>query len=87
MNKYLGSAMRTPRFDTAVIEPHRRFLRSLHDRRQLHESGGFTDGTGGACVIYAESHYAATQIAFSDPVHRSGSSELTIYGWEVTAPN
>ncbi|MEA3530695.1 YciI family protein [Nocardia implantans] len=87
MNKYLVLAMRTPRFDTAVIEPHRQFLRSLQDRGQLQESGRFTDGTGGAYVIYAESLAAAREIAFTDPVHTTGSSELTIYEWEVTAPN
>ncbi|MBF6073784.1 YciI family protein [Nocardia beijingensis] len=87
MNKYLVLAMRTPRFDTAVIEPHRQFLRALLDRGQLQESGRFTDGTGGAYVIYAESLAAAREIAFTDPVHTTGSSELTIYEWEVTAPN
>ncbi|WP_218004098.1 YciI family protein [Nocardia araoensis] len=87
MTKYLVLAMRTPRFDAAVIEPHRQFLRSLRDRGQLQESGGFTDGSGGAYVIYAESLDAARQIAFTDPVHTTGCSELTIYEWEVTAPN
>ncbi|MEU2037618.1 YciI family protein [Nocardia niwae] len=87
MNKYLVLAMRTPRFDNAVIEPHRQFLRSLQDRGQLQESGRFTDGTGGAYVIYAESLDAAREIAFTDPVHTTGSSELTIYEWEIAAPN
>ncbi|MGW4324912.1 YciI family protein [Nocardia sp. NPDC004573] len=87
MNKYLVLAMRTPRFDNAVIEPHRQFLQSLDDRGRLQESGRFTDGTGGAYVIYAESLDAAREIAFTDPVHTTGSSELTIYEWEITAPN
>ncbi|UAK30197.1 YciI family protein [Nocardia asteroides] len=85
MNKYLVMAMRTPRFDAAVIEPHRQFLKTLHDRGQLQESGRFTDGTGGAYVIYAENLYAAREIVFTDPVHTTGASELTVYEWEITA--
>ncbi|MEU1996665.1 YciI family protein [Nocardia gamkensis] len=87
MNKYLVLVMRTPRFDAAVTEPHRQFLRSLRDRGQLQESGRFTDGTGGAYVILAENLDAAREIAFTDPVHTTGASELTVYEWEITTPN
>ncbi|WP_201295121.1 MULTISPECIES: YciI family protein [Nocardia] len=85
MNRYLVMAMRTPRFDAAVIEPHRQFLKTLHDRGQLQESGRFTDGTGGAYVIYAENLDAAREIVFTDPVHTTGASELSVYEWEITA--
>ncbi|MET7768995.1 YciI family protein [Nocardia sp. NPDC005366] len=82
-SKYLVMAMRTPDFDIETIEPHRRFLSELLERGQLLESGRFTDGTGGAYVILAESLDAAREIAFTDPVHTSGSSELTVYEWEI----
>ncbi|MFR9750206.1 YciI family protein [Nocardia sp. 004] len=85
MNKYLVLAMRTPRFDAAVIEPHREFLRSLQDRGQLQESGRFTDGTGGAYIVYADNLDAAREIVLADPVHTTGASELTVHEWEVTA--
>ncbi|MGV9612527.1 YciI family protein [Nocardia xishanensis] len=84
MNKYLVMVMRTPRFDLAVIEPHKEFLNGLVERGQLVESGRFTDGTGGAYVIRAESLAAAREIAFADPVHTTGASELTVYEWEIT---
>ncbi|WP_068064737.1 YciI family protein [Nocardia xishanensis] len=84
MNKYLVMVMRTPRFDPAVIEPHKKFLNGLVERGQLVESGRFTDGTGGAYVIRAESLAAAREIAFADPVHTTGASELTVYEWEIT---
>ncbi|MGO4612929.1 YciI family protein [Nocardia sp. 2YAB30] len=87
MNKYLVLVMRTPRFDTAVIEPHKQFLKQLVERGQLQESGRFTDDTGGAYVIFAENLDAAREIAFTDPVHTTGSSELTVYEWEITTPN
>ncbi|WP_433709954.1 YciI family protein [Nocardia sp. CA-084685] len=82
-NKYLVMAMRKSSFDPAVIEPHRQFLNELLERGQLVESGRFTDGTGGAYVIHAESLEAAREIAFTDPVHTTGSSELTVYEWEI----
>ncbi|MFD3706764.1 YciI family protein [Nocardia sp. NPDC058658] len=75
--------MRTPKFDPSVIEPHRDFLQDLLAKGQLQESGRFTDGTGGAYVILAESLTAATAIAHSDPVHTTGASDLTIYEWEI----
>ncbi|MFE3544543.1 YciI family protein [Nocardia sp. NPDC059177] len=84
-NKYLVMVMRTPAFDASVIEPHRVFLQELIDKGQLQESGKFTDGSGGAYVILAESLDAATAIAHTDPVHTTGASELTIYEWEITA--
>ncbi|WP_084497704.1 YciI family protein [Nocardia amamiensis] len=84
MNKYLVLVMRTPRFDAAVIEPHREFLKGLLERGHLVESGKFTDGTGGAYVIRAENLDAARELVFADPVHTTGSSELTVYEWEIT---
>ncbi|MFI9502813.1 YciI family protein [Nocardia sp. NPDC052566] len=85
MNKYLVMAMRTPNFDPAVIGPHREFLDGLIERGHLVESGRFTDGTGGAYVLYAESLDAARELVRTDPVHTTGSSELTVYEWEITA--
>ncbi|MFD0361095.1 YciI family protein [Nocardia sp. GCM10030253] len=83
VNKYLVMAMRTPNFDPAVVEQHRAFLADLLERGQLVESGRFTDGTGGAYVIHADSLDAAREIAFTDPVHTTGSSQLTVYEWEI----
>ncbi|WP_278264229.1 YciI family protein [Nocardia sp. AG03] len=84
-NKYLVMVMRTPKFDASVIEPHRVFLQELIAKGQLQESGKFTDGTGGAYVILADSLDAATAIAHTDPVHTTGASDLMIYEWEITA--
>lgn len=83
-HKYLVMAERTPRFDASVIEPHRAFLQELLAQGRLQESGGFTDGTGGAYVILAADLTAATAIAHSDPLHTTGASELTIHEWEIT---
>ncbi|PKV81328.1 YciI family protein [Nocardia fluminea] len=82
--KYLVMAERTPKFDDSVIEPHRTFLRELLAQGQLQESGGFTDGTGGAYVVLAENLTAATAIVHSDPLHTTGASDLTIHEWDIT---
>ncbi|MFI1912544.1 YciI family protein [Nocardia sp. NPDC020380] len=84
MRKYLVMAMRTPRFDSTVIEPHKLWLDDVRSRGQLVESGKFTDGTGGAYVITAESLDAARELIRTDPIHTTGSSELTVYEWEIT---
>ncbi|MFI9404622.1 YciI family protein [Nocardia sp. NPDC052316] len=87
MKKYLVLAMRTPRFDPAVIEPHKLFLKQLSERGHLVESARFTDGTGGAYFVTAESLDAAKELAFADPVHTTGSSTVTVHEWEPTTPN
>lgn len=84
MTKYLVMAMRTPRYDDAVIQPHRDFLTDLLARGLLVESGKFGDSSGGAYVILAENLDAARELAFADPLHTTGASELTVYEWEIT---
>ncbi|BDT87946.1 hypothetical protein GV791_15225 [Nocardia cyriacigeorgica] len=84
MHKYLVMVMRTPRFDPAVVEPHKQFLAELRDKGMLQETGRFTDGTGGAYIVLAESLDQAREIVYTDPVHTTGASEVTVYEWEIT---
>ncbi|WP_280440970.1 YciI family protein [Nocardia brasiliensis] len=84
MKKFLVLAIRTPRFDPAVIAPHKQFLKDLG--AQLVESAKFGDGTGGAYFVHAENLDAAKALAFADPVHTTGSSDVTVYEWEPTTP-
>ncbi len=84
MRKYLVMVMRTPRFTPAVVEPHKRFLAELRERGMLQETGRFTDNTGGAYIVLADSLEQAKKIVYTDPVHTTGASELTVYEWEIT---
>lgn len=84
MTKYLVMAMRTSRYNEGVIQPHRDFLAELITRGLLVESGKFGDGSGGAYVILADNLDAARELAFADPLHTTGASELTVYEWEIT---
>lgn len=84
MKLYLVLAMRKPSFDDAVIAPHKAFLDALSAEDQLHLTGGFSDGSGGAYVLKnIGSLDAAKAIVASDPLAIHGSSELTIHEWNT----
>ena len=81
--RYLVTTFRTPQFQPSVIEEHRAFLDRLRQQNRLELAGPFTDKSGGAYVILAENLEEARTIAFSDPVHTSGSSKVTVYEWNA----
>ncbi len=84
MIKYLVLAMRTSAWSDDVIEPHRQWLASVRDAGQLDCTGRFPDGSGGAYVVLAENLGDARELVFTDPIHTSGASDLTVYEWEIT---
>ncbi|WP_245839168.1 YciI family protein [Nocardia donostiensis] len=84
VRKYLVMVMRTPRFDPSVVQPHQQFLAELREQGRLQETGRFTDNSGGAYILLADSLDQARDIAFTDPAHTTGASELTVYEWEIT---
>ncbi|RDI67433.1 YciI family protein [Nocardia pseudobrasiliensis] len=84
MRKYLVLAMRTDRWDDSVIQPHRDWLAEVRAAGNLDCTGRFTDGSGGAYVVLAESLDRATELIFTDPIHTTGASKLTVYEWEIT---
>ena len=81
--RYLVLALRTPRFDPAVLAPHREHLARLRAGGQLELAGPFADGSGGAYLVRAGDLDAARAIACSDPLHVSGASQLTVYEWSA----
>ena len=84
MKLYLVLAMRKPSFDDTVIAPHKAFLDALSANDQLHLTGGFSDGTGGAYVLKnIDTLDVAKAIVASDPLAIHGSSELTIHEWNT----
>ena len=83
MARFLVMVMRTPQFQASAIESHHRFLETLRHNGQLELAGPFTDKTGGAYLIQAESFDAAQAIAFSDPLHLTQSSIITIHEWQA----
>lgn len=84
MNLYLVLTMRTARFDPDVLAAHYAHLDALKARGALEAFGPFTDKSGGAYLLRAESFQNAQALAFSDPVHLTGSSAVTVREWNVT---
>ena len=83
MFRYLVMTMRTPQFQPSVIEAHQAFLEDIRQRGNLEMSGPFTDKTGGAYLIRAENIEEAKTLAFTDPVHTTKSSVVTVYEWNA----
>ena len=73
MKRYLVLTMRTPQFAPEVLAPHYAHLDALKARGALEAFGPFTDKSGGAYLIRAESLEQAQTMAFADPVHATGS--------------
>ena len=84
MKLYRVLALRTPRFDPTVIEVHYRHLDMLKTGGALEAFGPFADKSGGAYLVRAESLQHARTMAFADPVHVTGSSEVIVREWNLT---
>lgn len=83
MKRYLVMAMRKPAFQQSVVEKHREFLGQLKADGKLEMAGPFGDKSGGAYLLNADSLAEAESLAYSDPVHASNSSDVTVYEWHA----
>ena len=83
LQRYLVMTLRRETFDPAMVEPHYAFLDGLRSRGLLELAGPFTDRSGGAYLLRAGSLEAATEIAHADPLHASGSSEVSVREWNA----
>lgn len=82
--KYLVLTIRKPNFDDTVVPAHYEFLQSLRDGGILEQAGPFTDRSGGAYVIQADSFDAAREVAEQDPLHIRDCSEVTVREWNAS---
>ncbi|ARB36642.1 YciI family protein [Bacillus subtilis] len=83
MYTYLMLTMRTEKFNQEHVAGHYEFLDRLQAEKRLKMFGPFSDATGGAYVIEADSLEEAAEIGHADPLVASGSSELTIKEWKL----
>jgi len=81
--KYLVLTLRRPAFDDAVRPEHYAFLQSLRERGLLEQAGPFSDRSGGAYVIRADSLTEARSLANEDPLHLRDCSTVTVYEWDA----
>jgi len=83
MNRYLVLVMRKSAFDAALVPAHDAFLGELRERDRIELSGPFTDRSGGAYLLRADSQAEALAIAMDDPLHRAGASTITVHEWSA----
>ena len=83
MNRYLILTLRTPRFQISIVEQHRQFLDRLRVEGKIELAGPFTDQSGGAYILNAETFEEAKAIAHQDPVFTTGFSQIIIYEWKA----
>ncbi|MBI3481307.1 MAG: hypothetical protein HY016_13290 [Nitrosomonadales bacterium] len=83
MMRYLVTTFRTTQFQPSVIDAHYAFLERLRQQGKLELAGPFTDKSGGAYLINAANLEEARELVFSDPVHTSQSSVVTVYEWNA----
>ena len=81
--KYLVITIRGSNFDAAVVPAHYEFLQSLRDRGVLEQAGPFTDKTGGAYVLRAQSLDDARTLAEQDPLKLRNCSTVTVHEWNA----
>lgn len=79
--KYLVLTMRGPDFDPDVLPAHYRFLDDLRERGLLQDAGPFTDGTGGAYILKADSLSEAMSRGEQDPLVTRNCSAVTVKEW------
>lgn len=80
---FLVTTFRTPAFNPEFIAPHYAFLDRLRSTGLLKLAGPFADKSGGAYLLEAESIDDAKKIAYSDPLHTSLSSVVTVHEWQA----
>ncbi|BCE07010.1 hypothetical protein CHCC14820_2518 [Bacillus paralicheniformis] len=83
MKKYLLITTRTENFKDQYVPAHYQFLDRLKAENRLEMFGPFSDASGGAYLISAESLKEATEIGNSDPIVDSGSSTFVIKEWQI----
>jgi uncharacterized protein YciI len=81
MNRYLLITNRTESFNSADIPGHYEHLEQLKQNNRLELYGPFSDVSGGAYLIKAESLEEAIAIGNADPLIKSGSSTLSVKEW------
>lgn len=82
-HRYLVLVMRNPGFDASLVDAHLRFLDELRAQGRVELSGGFSDRSGGAYLLLADSLDEARALAELDPLHVRRASTITVYEWNA----
>lgn len=81
MNRYLVVLHRLPTVVAEVVTAHLAFLNDLREQGRVELSGGFTDKSGGAYILRADSLSEAQALVDRDPAKISKSWDISVYEW------
>jgi len=81
--KYLVLTWRNPDFNMELIPAHYEFLDELRAAGHLQQSGPFTDKSGGAYVLNADSLDEARRFAAQDPLNLRRCSTIDVREWDA----
>lgn len=82
--KYLVLTVRGPEFDPQMIPAHYEFLDRLRNETLLEQAGPFTDMSGGAYVLTADSLDEAVALAEQDPLYLRNCSTIIVREWDAS---
>lgn len=83
MNRYLVVLHRRPTVVPEVVAAHLTYLEGIREQGLLELSGGFSDKSGGAYILRAESMADAQALVDRDPAKTSGSWDITVSEWNA----
>lgn len=83
MKRFLVLTLRRPDFDPAAIAPHYAHLDRLRADGVLELAGPFPDQSGGAYLLRTASLEEAQALAFADPLHVLGASDVSVREWSA----
>ncbi|UOF89283.1 YciI family protein [Fodinisporobacter ferrooxydans] len=83
MKKFLVFIERQPQFTGESIPNHLRYIQQLREQDILVAAGGFTDQTGGAYILQANSLEEAVKLAENDPMFMENTCIYKVKEWNV----
>jgi uncharacterized protein YciI len=77
----IGPAWKPDVSSDVQLRDHGRYMFALHQKKALKAGGPFTDGSGGAALIEAESLAAAQAIVDADPAVATKVFTAEVHAW------
>lgn len=83
MKRFLFYNQRTEQWSPDSLPHHLAYLAELRAAGKIELSGGFTDLSGGAVIVRADSLEEAQAIAANDPISKMGTHKIAVHEWKA----
>lgn len=83
MKRFLFYNQRTENWSSESLPHHLAYLAELRAAGKIELSGGFTDLSGGAVIVRADSLAEAQAIAANDPITKMGTHKISVHEWKA----